>query len=74
MVNKIYYGKNVYDHKEINAVLKTLKNTTQMGPSVSEFAKKVSKIFSKITSSPELETGINSDIPWIADKNKILIR
>jgi len=47
MVKKIYYGKNVYDHKEINAVLKTLKNTTQMGPSVSEFAKKVSKIFSK---------------------------
>jgi len=47
MVNKIYYGKNVYDHKEINAVVKTLKNRTQMGSSVSEFAKKVSKIFSK---------------------------
>ena len=26
MAKKIYYGKNVYDHKEINAVLKTLKN------------------------------------------------
>ena len=47
MVNKIYYGKNVYDHKEINAVLKTLKNRTQMSSSVAEFEKKVSKIFSK---------------------------
>ena len=34
----------------------------------------ISKMFSKIISRPELETGINSDIPWIADKNKILIR
>ncbi len=47
MSKKIYYGKNVYDHKEINAVLKRLKDTTQMGPSVAEFEKKVSKIFSK---------------------------
>jgi CDP-6-deoxy-D-xylo-4-hexulose-3-dehydrase len=47
MYKKIYYGKNVYDHKEINAVLKTLKNRTQMSSSVAEFEKKVSKIFSK---------------------------
>jgi CDP-6-deoxy-D-xylo-4-hexulose-3-dehydrase len=47
MQRKIYYGKNVYDHKEINAVLKTLKNRTQMASSVAEFEKKVSKIFSK---------------------------
>ena len=47
MAKKIYYGKNVYDHKEINAVLKTLKNRTQMASSVAEFEKKVSKIFSK---------------------------
>ena len=47
MHKKIYYGKNVYDHKEINAVLKTLKNRTQMSLSVAEFEKKVSKIFSK---------------------------
>ena len=40
MSKKIYYGKNVYDHKEINAVLKRLKDTTQMGPSVAEFEKK----------------------------------
>ena len=37
---KITYGKNVYDNKEINAVLKTLKNSTQMGKSVSTFEKK----------------------------------
>ena len=47
MQKKIYYGKNVYDHKEINAVLKTLKKRTQMASSVSEFENKVSKIFSK---------------------------
>ena len=46
-LSKISYGKNVYDNKEINAVIKTLKKTTQMGESVSAFEKKVSKIFSK---------------------------
>ena len=46
-LSKISYGKNVYDSKEINAVIKTLKKTTQMGESVSVFEKKVSKIFSK---------------------------
>ena len=46
-LSKISYGKNVYDNKEINAVIKTLKKTTQMGESVSVFEKKVSKIFSK---------------------------
>ena len=47
MHKKIYYGKNVYNHKEINAVLKTLKKRTQMGQSSSQFENKVSKIFSK---------------------------
>jgi len=46
-LSKISYGKNVYDNKEINAVIKTLKKTTQMGESVSTFERKVSKIFSK---------------------------
>ena len=46
-LSKISYAKNVYDNKEINAVIKTLKKTTQMGESVSVFEKKVSKIFSK---------------------------
>ena len=41
---KISYGKNVYDKKEINAVLKTLKKSTQMGSSVNSFEQKISKI------------------------------
>ena len=44
---KIPYGKNVYDNNEINAVIKTLKKSTQMGNSVESFEKKVSKLFSK---------------------------
>ena len=44
---KIPYGKNVYDKKEINAVLKTLKKSTQMGSSVNNFEQKISKLFSK---------------------------
>ena len=44
---KISYGKNVYDKKEINAVIKTLKKSTQMGSAVIEFEQKVSKLFSK---------------------------
>ncbi len=44
---KISYGKNVYDKKEINAVLKTLKKSTQMGKSVSEFETQISKFFLK---------------------------
>ena len=46
-MNKISYGKNVYDKKEINAVLKTLKNSTQMGKSVEIFEKKIANLFSK---------------------------
>ena len=46
-MNKISYGKNVYDKAEINAVLKTLKKSTQMGKSVSNFETKISKMFSK---------------------------
>jgi len=46
-MNKISYGKNVYDKKEINAVLKTLKNSTQMGKSVKIFENKIAKLFSK---------------------------
>ncbi len=47
IVKKIYYGKNVYNYKEIDAVIKTLKRRTQMANSVNEFEKKISKIFSK---------------------------
>ena len=47
MITKISYGKNVYDKREINAVLKTLKNSTQMGKSVETFESKIAKLFSK---------------------------
>ena len=46
-ITKIPYGKNVYDGKEITAVLKTLKKSTQMGESVNNFEKKISKLFAK---------------------------
>ena len=44
---KISYGKNVYDKKEINAVLNTLNFSTQMGKNVEKFEKKIAKYFSK---------------------------
>lgn len=44
---KIPYGKNVYDKREINAVLNTLKKSTQMGKSVNDFENKISKLFAK---------------------------
>ena len=47
MYKKIPYGKNVYNNKEINAVLRTLKKSTQMGSSVSSFENKISRLFAK---------------------------
>ncbi len=47
MKKSISYGKNVYDNKEIHAVIKTLKKSTQMGESVESFEKKISKLFGK---------------------------
>jgi len=44
---RISYGKNVYGKDEINAVVKQLKKTTQMGVSVHTFEKKVSRYFGK---------------------------
>ena len=44
---KISYGKNVYDKSEINSVLRTLKNSTQMGISVKKFETKISSFFTK---------------------------
>ena len=44
---KISYGKNVYGKEEINAVVRQLKKTTQMGNSVNSFEKQVAKKFSK---------------------------
>ena len=47
MKNFISYGKNVYNNYEINAVVKTLKKSTQMGKSVFNFEQKISKMFGK---------------------------
>lgn len=45
--NFISYGKNVYDELEVNAVLKSLKKSTQMGHSVASFEKKIAPTFAK---------------------------
>ena len=39
------YAKNVYNYQEINAVVKTLKKTTQMSKNVSEFENKIAQKF-----------------------------
>ena len=44
---RISYGKNVYGKDEINAVVKQLKKTTQMGLSVHTFEKKFQGILEK---------------------------
>jgi CDP-6-deoxy-D-xylo-4-hexulose-3-dehydrase len=47
---KIYYGKAVYDKREINAVINVLKKkslTLIDGPSVKELENKISKLFGK---------------------------
>ncbi len=47
---KIYYGKAVYDNKEINAVIKVLKNNSLNlidGPHVKRLEKEICKIFGK---------------------------
>jgi CDP-6-deoxy-D-xylo-4-hexulose-3-dehydrase len=49
-MKKIYYGKAVYDNKEINAVIKVLKNSSLTlidGKKVKLLEKTVSKIFGK---------------------------
>ena len=45
--SQITYGKNVYGSEEINAVLKRIKQTTQMSTSVKAFEKKIAKKFNK---------------------------
>ena len=44
---KITYGKNVYDNREIRAVVNQLKKSTQMGYSVKKFESKIANFFSK---------------------------
>ena len=44
---RVPYGQSVHGSEEINAVIKVLKNTTQMGRNVYEFEKKIAKLFNK---------------------------
>ena len=44
---RVPYGLSVHGSKEINAVIKVLKTSTQMGLNVRSFENKVSKLFSK---------------------------
>ena len=49
-MKKVYYGKAVYNSKEINAVIKVLKNDSLSlvdGRNVKKLEKTVSKIFGK---------------------------
>ena len=49
-MKKIYYGKAVYDKKEINAVINVLKNESLSlvdGKNVKKLERIVSKIFGK---------------------------
>ena len=47
MSYKVTYGKSVHNHKEINAVIKTIKKSTAMGQNVKNFENKIAKIFGK---------------------------
>ena len=46
-VEKISYAKTVYGEEEINAVLRCLNESTQMGKYAREFEKKIANLFSK---------------------------
>ena len=47
MTDKISYAKTVYGQKEIDAVVKCLRESTQMGNYSREFEKEIAKIFHK---------------------------
>ncbi len=44
---RINYGQSVHNNEEIDAVVKVLRSSTQMGNYVKKFEKEISKIFSK---------------------------
>ncbi|MDC6448433.1 aminotransferase class I/II-fold pyridoxal phosphate-dependent enzyme [Alphaproteobacteria bacterium] len=46
-LTRVPYGSSVHGNDEINAVIDVLKTSTQMGKNVSNFEKKISKLFSK---------------------------
>ena len=45
--NKISYAQTVYGQEEINAVIKCLKESTQMGNYSRKFERKIADLFSK---------------------------
>ena len=46
-MEKISYAKTVYGQEEIDAVVKCLNNSTQMGENSREFENNISKLFDK---------------------------
>ena len=44
---RVPYGMSVHDHEEINAIIKTLNTSTQMGVNVKLFEKKIAILFFK---------------------------
>ena len=44
---RVPYGLSVHGNEEIKAVVKVLKNSTQMGKNVFNFEKKIAKLFNK---------------------------
>ena len=46
-MKKISYAKTVYGQEEIDAVVKCLNNSTQMGENSREFENNISKLFDK---------------------------
>ena len=47
MTDKIYYAKTVYGKEEIDAVVKCLNESTQMGHYSRQFEEEIAKLFSK---------------------------
>ena len=47
MNEKISYAKTVYGQEEIDAVVKCLKESTQMGKNARQFEEKIAKLFDK---------------------------
>ena len=44
---RVNYGQSVHGNEEINAVVKVLKNSTQLGRNVQIFEKKIASLYSK---------------------------
>ena len=65
-MKKIYYGRAVYDKKEINAVIDVLRNnslTLTDGKKVKDLERKVSKIFGK-KYGLMVNSGSSANLTW----------